>query len=93
MSGARRSACGGKAAATVAHAILAVLALAAITTPRSLIGGTQPLRGYGAGRFYDRNAFSATIELRQRIGRWEPYDGRLPRTVLQGAGGAPPSAY
>ncbi|HEV7138258.1 MAG TPA: BamA/TamA family outer membrane protein [Steroidobacteraceae bacterium] len=34
----------------------------------SLIGGTQPLRGYGAGRFYDRNAFSATVELRQKIG-------------------------
>ncbi len=34
----------------------------------SLIGGAQPLRGYGGGRFYDRNAFSATFELRQRIG-------------------------
>jgi hypothetical protein len=34
----------------------------------SLIGGTQPLRGYGAGRFYDRNALSATVELRQKIG-------------------------
>lgn len=34
----------------------------------SLIGGTQPLRGYGAGRFYDRNAFSATVELRRKIG-------------------------
>lgn len=34
----------------------------------SLIGGTQPLRGYGAGRFYDRDAVSASVELRQRIG-------------------------
>ncbi|HVS77209.1 MAG TPA: BamA/TamA family outer membrane protein [Steroidobacteraceae bacterium] len=34
----------------------------------SVIGGTQPLRGYGAGRFYDRNAFSATVEVRQKIG-------------------------
>jgi Omp85 superfamily domain len=34
----------------------------------SQIGGTQPLRGYGAGRFYDRNAFSATVELRQKVG-------------------------
>ncbi|HJS90885.1 MAG TPA: BamA/TamA family outer membrane protein [Steroidobacteraceae bacterium] len=34
----------------------------------SQIGGTQPLRGYGAGRFYDRNAFSASLELRQKIG-------------------------
>ena len=34
----------------------------------SLVGGTQPLRGYGAGRFYDRNAFSATVEVRQKVG-------------------------
>jgi hypothetical protein len=34
----------------------------------SLVGGTQPLRGYGGGRFYDRNAFSATVEVRQRVG-------------------------
>jgi hypothetical protein len=34
----------------------------------SLVGGTQPLRGYGAGRFYGRNAFSATVEVRQRVG-------------------------
>lgn len=33
----------------------------------SEIGGPQPLRGYGAGRFVDRNAVTATLELRQRI--------------------------
>jgi hemolysin activation/secretion protein len=43
-------------------------ALSTLGGSDSLIGGTQPLRGYGAGRFYDRNAFSATLELRQRIG-------------------------
>ncbi len=43
-------------------------ALSTLGGSDSLIGGTQPLRGYGAGRFYDRNAFSATVELRQRIG-------------------------
>ena len=43
-------------------------ALSTLGGSLSLIGGTQPLRGYGAGRFYDRNAFSATVELRQRIG-------------------------
>ncbi|HXS20234.1 MAG TPA: BamA/TamA family outer membrane protein [Steroidobacteraceae bacterium] len=43
-------------------------ALSTLGGSESLIGGTQPLRGYGAGRFYDRNAFSATVELRQRIG-------------------------
>ena len=29
------------------------------------IGGEQPLRGFGDGRFYDRNSFSASIELRR----------------------------
>lgn len=29
------------------------------------IGGEQPLRGFGDGRFYDRNSFSATVELRR----------------------------
>ena len=43
-------------------------ALSTLGGSESLIGGTQPLRGYGAGRFYDRNAFSATVELRQKIG-------------------------
>ncbi len=33
----------------------------------SVIGGEQPLRGYGAGRFYDRNSFSATVELRRKL--------------------------
>jgi hypothetical protein len=31
----------------------------------SVVGGEQPLRGFGEGRFYDRNSFSATIELRR----------------------------
>jgi len=34
---------------------------------QSEIGGEQPLRGYGAGRFYDRNSVSASVELRQRV--------------------------
>lgn len=29
------------------------------------IGGEQPLRGFGDGRFYDRNSFSASVELRR----------------------------
>ena len=32
----------------------------------SVPGGVQPLRGFGQGRFTDRNLFSATLELRQR---------------------------
>lgn len=43
-------------------------ALSTLGGSDSLVGGTQPLRGFGAGRFYDRNAFSATVELRQRVG-------------------------
>ena len=33
----------------------------------SVIGGSQTLRGYGDSRFYDRNSFSANIELRQTV--------------------------
>jgi hypothetical protein len=31
------------------------------------IGGDEPLRGYGTGRFFDLDAFSASAELRQRV--------------------------
>jgi outer membrane protein assembly factor BamA len=31
------------------------------------IGGVQPLRGFGQGRFYDRNVFAGSVELRQRV--------------------------
>jgi hypothetical protein len=31
------------------------------------IGGDQPLRGYGTGRYYDLDAFSATAEVRQKL--------------------------
>ena len=31
------------------------------------VGGEQPLRGFGAGRFYDRNSFSTTVELRRKV--------------------------
>jgi outer membrane protein assembly factor BamA len=33
----------------------------------SVIGGEQPLRGFGAGRYYDRNSFSTTVELRHKV--------------------------
>jgi len=32
---------------------------------QTTIGGEQPLRGFGDGRFYDRNSFSASVELRR----------------------------
>jgi hypothetical protein len=42
-------------------------ALSSIGGDRSEIGGEQPLRGSGAGRFYDRDSFSATVELRRTV--------------------------
>src|SRR5208282_1009011 len=42
-------------------------ALSSVGGDRSVIGGVQALRGYGAGRYYDRDSFSATIELRHNL--------------------------
>jgi Omp85 superfamily domain len=39
-------------------------ALSSIGGDTSEVGGEQPLRGFGAGRFTDRNAFSASAEVR-----------------------------
>jgi len=33
----------------------------------SVIGGEQPLRGFGDGRFYDRDSFSSSVELRRKV--------------------------
>jgi hypothetical protein len=52
-------------------------ALSSLGGGQSLIGGMQPLRGYGAGRFYDRNAFSASVELRQRVARMRIFSTHL----------------
>jgi len=40
-------------------------ALSTLGGGESVVGGGQPLRGFGEGRFYDRNSFSATVELRR----------------------------
>ncbi len=42
-------------------------ALSSLGGDQSAIGGSQPLRGYGTSRFYDRNSFSANIELRENV--------------------------
>jgi hypothetical protein len=42
-------------------------ALSTLGGGESEIGGVEPLRGFGAGRFYDRNAFSSTVELRRKV--------------------------
>lgn len=42
-------------------------ALSTLGGDRSDIGGEQPLRGFGAGRFTDQDAWSATLEVRRRV--------------------------
>ena len=42
-------------------------ALSSLGGDRSIVGADQPLRGFGAGRFYDRNSFSASLEMRREI--------------------------
>ncbi len=42
-------------------------ALSSIGGDQSVIGGRQTLRGYGDSRFYDRDSFSANIEVRQSV--------------------------
>ena len=42
-------------------------ALSSLGGDTSVIGGSQTLRGYGTSRFYDRNSFSANLELRQTV--------------------------
>ncbi len=42
-------------------------ALSSIGGGDSVTGGSQPLRGYGQGRFYDRNSLYAGAELRRTV--------------------------
>ncbi len=42
-------------------------ALSSIGGGESVTGGDEPLRGYGQGRFYDRNSFYAGAELRRTV--------------------------
>ena len=42
-------------------------ALSSIGGDTSDVGGEQPLRAFGAGRFYDRNEFSGSAELRHVV--------------------------
>lgn len=48
-----------------AHAV-PFWALSAIGGGQSVVGGEQPLRGFGEGRFYDRDSFSTSLELRRK---------------------------
>ena len=42
-------------------------ALSNIGGGESVVGGEQPLRGFGAGRFYDRDSFASSVELRRKV--------------------------
>jgi hypothetical protein len=42
-------------------------ALSSIGGGESQIGGEQPLRGYGQGRYYDRDSFSTSVEVRRTV--------------------------
>ena len=42
-------------------------ALSSIGGDESDVGGEQPLRGFGAGRFYDRDEFSGSAEVRHTV--------------------------
>jgi hypothetical protein len=49
-----------------AHAV-PFWALSSIGGGEAVIGGEQPLRGFGEGRFYDRDSFSSSVELRRKV--------------------------
>jgi hypothetical protein len=42
-------------------------ALSSVGGGQSTVGGAQPLRGFGAGRYYDRDSFSTSVELRRKV--------------------------
>lgn len=42
-------------------------ALSSIGGGQSVVGGEQPLRGFGEGRFYDRDSFSSSVEYRRKV--------------------------
>jgi hemolysin activation/secretion protein len=42
-------------------------ALSNIGGDESDVGGEQPLRGFATGRFYDRDSFATSVELRRKV--------------------------
>jgi len=52
-------------------------ALSTLGGDRSDIGGEQPLRGFGAGRYTDRDAYSTTLELRRRVFSFDAVSTRV----------------
>ncbi len=52
-------------------------ALSSLGGGESQIGGGQQLRGYGEGRFYDRNSFAGNIELRRTVLSFDAVSTRI----------------
>jgi Omp85 superfamily domain len=52
-------------------------ALSSLGGGDSKIGGEQPLRGYGEGRFYDRDSFSTSAELRRTVFSFDAVSTRV----------------
>jgi hypothetical protein len=46
-------------------------ALSSLGGADAVIGGNQPLRGFGDGRFYDRDSFSSSIEFRRIVASFQ----------------------
>ena len=52
-------------------------ALSGIGGGEGEIGGEQILRGFGAGRFYDRDSFATNIEMRNRVTTFNTFSTQL----------------
>lgn len=52
-------------------------ALSSLGGDRSIIAEEQPLRGFGEGRFVDRNLFAAGLELRSRVADLDLFSTRV----------------
>ncbi len=46
-------------------------ALSSLGGADTVIGGNQPLRGFGDGRFYDRDSFSSSVEFRHVVATFQ----------------------
>ena len=52
-------------------------ALSSIGGDQAILGGDQPLRGFGPGRFRDRNSSSFSVEYRQRLTSFNAFSTRV----------------
>ncbi|HEV7610966.1 MAG TPA: BamA/TamA family outer membrane protein [Steroidobacteraceae bacterium] len=52
-------------------------ALSGIGGGESIVGGEQPLRGFGSGRYVDRDSFSGSLELRRKVLTFDATSSRV----------------